>query len=227
MHIISWNCAGKFREKHIALSEYNADIFVIQECENPEAVKTNGFEQFLDIYPYRIWQENAKHKGMGIFSKIPIVKQEWNGSHLSQFVPVTVDNSFVLLAVWACNKYIEEYAEYQEINYDKYTDSMIIIGDFNSNAVLDTKKSRHIRGSSHTAVVGKLASKGLVSAYHYMSGEEQGEESVPTFYMYKHSDKPFHIDYCFINADNIKSFSVAGGRWTEYSDHVPILLSTK
>ena len=35
MKIISWNCNGKFREKFSAILEEDADIYVIQECENP------------------------------------------------------------------------------------------------------------------------------------------------------------------------------------------------
>lgn len=39
MKIISWNCRGKFREKYAVLEKMDADIYVIQECENPEKYK--------------------------------------------------------------------------------------------------------------------------------------------------------------------------------------------
>lgn len=34
MKIVSWNANGKFREKYKAILELDADIYVIQECEN-------------------------------------------------------------------------------------------------------------------------------------------------------------------------------------------------
>jgi hypothetical protein len=35
LRIVSWNCAGGLRKKWHALAEFNADLLVIQECENP------------------------------------------------------------------------------------------------------------------------------------------------------------------------------------------------
>ena len=40
-------------------------------------------------------------------------------------------------------------------------------------------------------------SMNLKSIYHELSQEEEGKESVPTFYQYFHKDKPYHIDYVF------------------------------
>lgn len=34
MKIVSWNYNGKFSEKYKKILELNADIYVIQECEN-------------------------------------------------------------------------------------------------------------------------------------------------------------------------------------------------
>ena len=46
MKIIFWNVNGKFREKFTSIIEEDADIYVIQECENPEETKINEYKDF-------------------------------------------------------------------------------------------------------------------------------------------------------------------------------------
>ena len=45
--------------------------------------------------------------------------------------------------------------------------------------------------------------------------------------MYRHKDKPYHIDYSFVSADMAEKInSVEIGDydfWTQYSDHVPVI----
>ncbi|MEO7049872.1 MAG: hypothetical protein ABI091_31500, partial [Ferruginibacter sp.] len=100
------------------------------------------------------------------------------------------------------------------------------IGDFNSNTIWDYKKSRL---GTHTAVVNQLENKRIFSAYHLYHKQAQGREKHPTFYMYRHKDKPYHIDYCFASADMIgrlKSVEVGGyDTWIKYSDHVPLIVT--
>ncbi|MFW2476032.1 MAG: hypothetical protein ACN4EP_03905, partial [Sediminibacterium sp.] len=62
---------------------------------------------------------------------------------------------------------------------------------------------------------------------HYK--QEQGKEKDPTFYLYKHKEKSYHLDYCFASTDMIdKIQSVEIGAydfWKPYSDHVPVMVT--
>ena len=148
-------------------------------------------------------------------------ENSWPKYCLRNFLSVKVNDCFDLVAVWACKPYIEEYYIYQYINIANFNMQTIIIGDFNSNAIWDGKHDTR----THSAVVQKLNEIGLVSAYHYISGETQGFETLPTFYLYRHPDKGYHIDHCFAAAPNIKDYRVLYSmEWLEQSDHMPILL---
>ena len=74
-------------------------------------------------------------------------------------------------------------------------------------------------------MVNELKNKGLVSAYHYVYKEKQGCETEKTFYLYRHKDKGYHIDYCFIDKERLKKFEILNdARWLEISDHLPIVI---
>ncbi len=222
MKIVSWNCRGKFREKFSLLMRFNADIYLVQECENPEkytAIK----KDFCSNY---FWCGESDSKGLGIFLKSDVnaVKNDWQTYCLRNFISLRINDKFDLVGVWACSPYIEEYYIYQSINIEHYNENTIIIGDFNSNTIWDKGHGKR----NHSAVVQQLASLGLGSAYHYVAGEEQGQETSKTFFLYKHQDKAYHIDHCFINKDRIINYKVCdANEWLKYSDHVPVVLDLK
>lgn len=220
MRIVSWNCNGKFREKFKKIKELDADIYVIQECENPQCYAGTAYSGFAKNY---IWNGENKNKGLGIFAKesISIQRNGWDAYCLRNFLSVKVNHDFDLLGVWACKPYIEEYYIYQCIYIKKYNDQTIIIGDFNSNKIWDKTHSAR----NHTNVVKELEKKNLISAYHYVYHEKQGEEKQPTFYLYRHLDKGYHTDHCFIKKERIKNYQVLHSQsWLNYSDHLPISL---
>ena len=222
MRIASWNCNGKFREKFKEIKQINADIYVIQECENPKATNNSDYKSFAENY---IWTGQNKSKGLGVFAKksISIRNNNWNTYCLKNFLSVKINDAFDLIAVWACKPYIEEYYIYQNINLEKYKQSTIVIGDFNSNKIWDKNYGER----NHSKVVEELSNIGLNSAYHSIYKENQGEETFKTFYLYRHQDKGFHIDHCFICKSNIKSYSIeATEPWLQFSDHIPVILET-
>lgn len=217
MKIISWNCRGAFRKKFSLIQKYDADVYIIQECENPEKYPKE-FSQFPTNY---VWWGESENKGLCIFAKsdIEMKKNDWPVYCLRHFISVRINNRFDLLGVWASPPYIEEYYIYQSINIDRYNEDTILIGDFNSNSIWD----KNHRKRNHSAVVKQLETKNIVSAYHYISGEQAGQETKETFYLHKNKNKGYHIDYCFLNPKNLKSFEIFDSEeWLEYSDHMPI-----
>jgi exonuclease III len=98
----------------------------------------------------------------------------------------------------------------------------MLIGDFNSNSIWDKKH----REGNHSTVVAKLEAKKIFSAYHKFFRQTQGKEEHPTLFMYRHKEKPYHIDYCFASTDLIEKLqNVEIGtyqEWTEHSDHKPL-----
>ena len=218
MRIISWNCNGKFREKFKFIAKENADIYVIQECENPSKYP----KEFKNFYPTYTWYGERVNKGLAIFVKdnVTMKENDWPFYCLRHFISVKINDTFDLVGVWASSPYIEEYYIYQAININKYSENTILIGDFNSNAIWDKMHSKR----NHSEVVKQLYNKNILSAYHYFSKEKEGEETKPTFYLYRHMDKPYHIDYCFGNPRKFKSFTILDNTWLQYSDHLPILL---
>ena len=221
--IVSWNCNGKFREKFNEIKSLDADVYIIQECEDP---KQTNIDEYKEWSSNHIWIGKDKNKGLGIFARKGIVLEPmgWESLCLNYFIPVRVNNKFDLLGVWTQNPYIEEYYIYQYVNKHRYNEKTILFGDFNSNKRFDDKYiTRKERG--HTPTVNELTLLGFVDAYHYLTNEEQGEETKNTFYLYRHLDRGFHIDYCFIHPELLKSYEVLDDeKWLKFSDHMPCVL---
>lgn len=223
MRIVSWNCNGKFREKHKFISHLQADIYVIQECENPAEVKYQWDTNFLTEY---IWTGEKRSRGLGVFfsPESNIRENVWPKYILRNFISVNVGNKFDLIGVWACKPYIEEYCIYQSIQYDRFNKKTILIGDFNSNAIWDKQHGSR----NHSSVVKLLKKKGLDSAYHLVNQENQGEETQPTFYLYRSSERGYHIDYCFLDPLRLTNFKLLDKTsWLKYSDHIPMVIDIK
>ena len=220
MKIVSWNCNCKFREKHRIISELDADIYVIQECENPQTTKSTEYRAFAENH---LWIGNNGNKGLGIFARpsIHLRQYKWDTEGLSYFLPCKVDQSLDIVAVWAMEPYSKNYLEFQNRNRRCIRKKAIIIGDFNSNAIWDKKYS----AGAHSKFVSDLRKKGLVSAYHQATGDTHGEETTPTFYLYRSIERPYHMDYCFCKGEIVDKFVVGDcAYWLQYSDHVPLLV---
>lgn len=236
MKILTWNCNGAFRKKFKFLLNFDADIFIIQECEDPSLCKDEDYRKFA---LNSIWIGNNKNKGLGVFAKESILLEkidcidEYLDLSIRLFLPIRVNHTFNLIAVWAHYNnsptfgYIGQLWKFLQCNPDLFEDDSLLLGDFNSNSRWDVND----RWWNHSDVVIDLENKGLVSVYHWLNKVNQGEELDKTFFLHKNSNKGYHIDYCFIPTsflDKVSSFNIGNfDDWKISSDHVPLLLELK
>jgi exonuclease III len=226
LRILTWNCHGAFRRKHKQIAIYQADVAIIQECEDP------AYYSYDEVcYENYIWTGERKQRGLAIFSKknIELNQLDWPDYGLKHFIPCSLNGQLNLLAVWTKNAndhgYIGQLWKYLQFNSAALdVQNAIICGDLNSNAIWDRPR----RHWNHSHVVEILQSMNILSAYHHTWGDAHGAETTPTFYMYRNLEKPYHIDYIFLSERLIKSpyFKISIGRpekWIAYSDHMPLI----
>lgn len=230
MKIVTWNCNGAFRNKFSSISNFNADIYIIQECENPIESRHKDYLTWADNYQ---WTGDTKNKGLGIFasSDIKLEKLDWTNKFknhtVKHFLPCKINNDFNLLAVWTHRNnspnfgYIGQFWKYLQVNKDKLHGTLIA-GDFNSNTIWDEWD----RWWNHSDVVNELKEIGIDSIYHRLTGEQQGKESNPTLFFQRKRTRPYHIDYIFGSEkfiDRTLKFEIGqADKWLNLSDHMPI-----
>jgi exodeoxyribonuclease-3 len=222
-----------FRKKNEKILSFKPDILIISECENEIKLKFDVLTAKPNDF---FWYGDSENKGIGVFSfseyKFELIEQ-FNPS-FRYIIPLKAKSEkdeFILFVIWAMGNKDNYEARYiaqiwLAINYynDLLDKPSILIGDFNSNKIWDQKK----RLGNHSDVVNFLQLKKIISLYHSHFKENQGEESNPTFYLQKNSNKSYHIDYCFASENillNGFKFSVGNFEdWSSLSDHVPIFI---
>ena len=232
MKIVTWNCNGALRNKFENLSQLDADIFIIQECENPETIprQKTSYHKFAQN---TLWCGSNKNKGLGVFATNHFIleKQElnynWRGRSLQWFLPFRL-NKQNILAVWNHHAkakafaYIGQFWLFMQNNKD-YFNNLIIAGDFNSNVIWD----HWDRWWNHADCVNELKAKNIESVYHSINNVEQGSEKQNTFFLQKNKSKGYHIDYFFAERNIInktKKFEILDfNNWKTISDHVPVI----
>lgn len=232
MKIITWNSNGAFRKKYKFLEQFRADILVIQECEDPRVSNDEEYVSFAENY---IWIGDNKNRGLGIFARghFKIEQLRWSniyrGDPVKYFLPFLINNRQVVLAIWAHRnnsptfEYIGQVWKYIQVNADLIPNS-ILIGDFNSNKIWDYWD----RWWNHSDVVKILERNGIVSLYHKLTKEKQGEESIKTFFLHRNINKGYHIDYCFLPEKlitaNTKLEIPKFDDFKAISDHLPLIV---
>ena len=246
MKIVTWNCNGALRKKTDELDTLRADVYIVQECENPEH-STPAFKEWAGDY---LWIGSSKHKGLGIFPKNgnTVRALNWSGtysilgitngssasswatSELKLFLPFILNNEYLVLGIWTkadgakVFRYIGQLWKYLQIHRNELQRSKtILLGDFNSNQIWDKPD----RWWNHSNVVEELSAIGLNSVYHFQTREQQGQETVPTFFLQRNIEKSYHIDYVFASNDVISKCQIEIGKsvkWLSASDHMPVCL---
>lgn len=219
-----------FRKKKQHVLEHDPDVLLIQECEHPEYSGTwAGFNDWE-------WVGDNKNKGIGVFTRngytLERIPEEVPAQY---FLPVRIPEapSLSLLNVWAMNNTEQRTKRYigqlwtALQHYDFVDENSIIAGDVNWNVQWDSSPKYELAGN-YMDVIAELEEYGLCSAYHELRTENYGNESEPTFFMRRNEDEPFHTDHIFFPnslVSSVTEFEVgAFSEWSEYSDHMPIII---
>ncbi|WP_375585250.1 endonuclease/exonuclease/phosphatase family protein [Cyclobacterium xiamenense] len=232
MKLVTWNCNGALRKKFHEISTLDADIYLIQECEDPLRSNDKSYRKWSENH---LWAGENKNKGIGIFASHSYTLEPLNWSDqyedhsVKHFLPCLVNKEIQLLAVWTHHNnsptfgYIGQFWKYLQINKDNF-ENIIIAGDFNSNVIWD----KWDRWWNHSDCSNQLEAIGVVSAYHQLTKEPPGHEKKPTFFLQRNTDKPYHIDYFYLSKSFLtnKSKILVGeqSQWLYFSDHLPVTL---
>lgn len=223
-----------------ALLSLAPDIAVVSECADPDVLRTRGLD--LAVSGARcIWVGRNRNKGLGVLAfngYRATLAPQYQGT-LKFIAPVHIAGPvfFNLLAVWAQNFSGGVTRKRQpgplRLALRRYSDflfgrPLVVAGDLNNNVIWD--KPGWLMNHRH--IVDVLADRGLVSAYHAISGEAQGEETMPTHYWRdRKKDGPtYHLDYVFAPTSWVeKAREMEVGNFEDWcgsglSDHVPILV---
>ncbi|WPR73873.1 endonuclease/exonuclease/phosphatase family protein [Algoriphagus sp. NG3] len=227
LKVVTWNCNGALRKKYQFLDQFDADVYVIQECENPlECIQSD----YTNWAKNHLWIGDSKNKGLGVFAKenIKLEVLDWpnvyNDHSVKHFLPCLINGNTQFIAVWAHSNnsptfgYIGQFWKYLQLHKSKFNE-IIIAGDFNSN-------SRWDRWWNHSDVIRELKEINIESFYHLYFYERSGKEQQPTFFLQRNLQKPYHIDYVFGSSFfKNKLNKVEIGKieeWLLLSDHLPM-----
>ncbi|MGI9386060.1 MAG: hypothetical protein ACR2OX_01390 [Methyloligellaceae bacterium] len=239
MRLVAWNCNMALHRKAEALLALRPDIAIISECAEPSRLQATSSSDWMECPP--VWIGKNRTKGLGVFGfngYVPRLSTEYSPRY-RYVAPVRVFGParFNLLAVWAQNASAGVTRKHQpgplRLALTRYRDFLtgtpsVVAGDFNNNAIWDRPGWR----INHMTKVRVLEDMGLVSAYHDIMAEAQGEETVPTHYWRdrRKNGPTSHLDFVFLPqpwASAIRDFSV--GTFEDWcgnglSDHVPIVV---
>jgi exodeoxyribonuclease-3 len=239
MRIVAWNCNMALDRKFGALLRLRPDIAIISECAEPGRLFAKGGAERLSCDP--VWIGRNPHKGLAVlgFNGYAVTLAEGFQASLRYIAPVKVSGAITcnLLAAWAQNASAGLTRKRQSgplrralARYRGFLagQAAIVAGDLNNNVIWHRPGWR----MNHGVAVEILKDYGLVSAYHAITGEAQGSETLPTLYWRdRRKDGPtYHIDYVFLPESWVAHIRELGvGSYEDWcgaglSDHVPVVV---
>lgn len=226
MRITTWNCNMGMHRKLDALLALRPDIAVLPECASPEV---RAARPIYDAATSHAWNGRLLTKGMAVLTfgafRLRTLPPRASSLHA---LPVRIEGpvQVPLLAVWTQQPdYIEGAHQALDTNRRLFAKGPgIVAGDLNSNAIFDAN-----RVLNHSRFVQRMRALGMYSAYHAHHGEKHGAETLPTFFLYRHRDRPFHFDYVFLPTRwrrAVRSVELgAPDDWLAWSDHLPLTVT--
>lgn len=239
IRIVTWNAHAGFHKKLRRLTEELApDVAVVSEACTEGRLRKAGVANFSSMQ----WIGRIPNRGVAAIGfgscKVKMKSKQWD-QRLEWVLPVGVDGPvpFNLFACWIKNAKarcdvpmdadLTQGAKLPLVYETLVSDPdvpVVIAGDFNNSVNWDKGTERDF-----CRLVEQYDSLGLVSAYHHWAAEAFGNESSPTFWAQYDSQKPYHIDYCFV-PKNWAITQVWVGNYTDWirkkdgSDHAPLVV---
>lgn len=225
MRIVTWNCNLKLATKYDHLVGLQPDVAIVQECEELSE------RYFPDARYYWIGQNQKKGLGVLVFNQEATVDPSYKKQH-AFFLPLNLRDGSKILATWAFNhrapgRFGEGFdgSALNAINcyHQWFGDGEVIMaGDFNNSVVWDKPNGKY----NFADIDSRLSQLGLVSAYHSHHDVAFGKEPDGTLFHTKKRDRPFYIDYVYVNkSTQLQNVSVGVyDEWIQLSDHVPVIV---
>jgi hypothetical protein len=226
MRITTWNCNMAMHRKLDALLALRPDIAVLPECASPDV---HAARPIYDAATSHAWHGRLPTKGLAVLTfgdfRLKSLPPREPSDH-AFLVRVEGPVPLHLLAVWTQQPHYIEGAHHALDAHRRLFKKGpgVVAGDLNSNAIFDAN-----RVLNHSTFVERMRKLAMFSAYHAHYGEPHGAESRPTFFLYRHRDKPFHFDYVFLPERwrrAVRSVQLgAPDEWLSQSDHLPLTVS--
>jgi endonuclease/exonuclease/phosphatase family metal-dependent hydrolase len=221
VRLATWNCQTGLDSNWPALERFEADVVTVQECGSETEAQAEQRKNWTCA-----WQAGRWHKGLAVLARAPYAVQEREPSQ--PFAVSTLISGPVLfrfVGFWAMSEKdvgLTYTRQATRVIEDLPEDGIptVMAGDFNAS-----KSPAHLRN------VQRLASRGLVSAYHAHHGvEHRSTEEHPTSFHMWQQERPFHMDFVFVprewridavDVGFFEDYSFRGGS----SDHVPVVVT--